>query len=180
MSRYEPAEIEPKWQQYWEANATFHAIEDPSKPKYYALCMFPYPSGSGLHVGHPESYTAIDIVSRYKRMNGFAVLNPIGFDSFGLPAERAAQKENRHPATITRERIAYFRTQLKRLGFSFNWEREVSTCESDYYKWTQWIFLKLYEQDLASGGARLRARCWPMKRSSTASTSRPRIRSSDG
>jgi len=149
MSRYEPADIEPRWQQYWEDNATFHAVEDPSKPKYYALCMFPYPSGSGLHVGHPESYTAIDIVSRYKRMNGFSVLNPIGFDSFGLAAERAAVKENRHPATITRERIAYFRTQLKRLGFGFNWEREVSTCEADYYKWTQWIFLKLHEQGLA-------------------------------
>ena len=92
MSRYEPSEIEPKWQTYWEENATFHAVEDPAKPKYYALCMFPDPSGSGLHVGHPESYTAIDIVSRYKRMNGFSVLNPIGFDSFGLPAERAAQK----------------------------------------------------------------------------------------
>ncbi len=149
MSRYEPADIEPRWQQYWEDNATFRAVEDDSKPKYYALCMFPYPSGSGLHVGHPESYTAVDIVSRYKRMSGFSVLNPIGFDSFGLPAERAAQKENRHPATITRERIAYFRTQLKRLGFSFNWEREVSTCEADYYKWTQWIFLRLHEQGLA-------------------------------
>ncbi len=149
MSRYSPAEIEPRWQQHWEEAQTFRAEEDPSKPKYYALCMFPYPSGSGLHVGHPESYTAIDIVARYKRMRGFAVLNPIGFDSFGLPTERAAQKENRHPATITQERIAYFRTQLRRLGFSFNWEREVSTCEADYYRWTQWIFLKLHEQGLA-------------------------------
>ena len=149
MSRYSPAEIEPRWQAYWEEQGTFRAAEDPNKPKFYTLCMFPYPSGSGLHVGHPESYTAIDIVARYKRMNGFSVLNPIGFDSFGLPAERAAQRENRHPAEITRERIAYFREQLKRLGFAFNWEREVSTCEPDYYRWTQWIFLKLHEQGLA-------------------------------
>ena len=146
---YDHQGIEAKWQERWERDATFAVNEDPSKPKYYALCMFPYPSGSGLHVGHPESYTAIDIVSRYKRMNGFSVLNPIGFDSFGLPAERAAQRENRHPAEITRENIAYFRTQLKKLGFSFNWEREVSTCEVDYYHWTQWIFLKLHEQGLA-------------------------------
>ncbi|NOY27607.1 MAG: leucine--tRNA ligase [Oligoflexia bacterium] len=149
MSRYNPAEIEPRWQHYWTEHGTFVATEDSSKPKYYALCMFPYPSGSGLHVGHPESYTAIDIVARTKRMQGFNVLNPIGFDSFGLPAERAAQRENRHPAAITRERIAYFRTQLQRLGFSFNWEREVSTCEVDYYRWTQWIFLQLYERGLA-------------------------------
>ncbi len=146
---YDHQALESKWQERWERDGTFVATEDPSKPKYYALCMFPYPSGSGLHVGHPESYTAIDIVSRYKRMKGFSVLNPIGFDSFGLPAERAAQRENRHPAEITRENIAYFTTQLKKLGFSFNWEREVSTCEVDYYRWTQWIFLKLHEQGLA-------------------------------
>ena len=149
MSRYDPAQIEARWQKYWSDSGTFIANEDLAKPKYYALCMFPYPSGSGLHVGHPESYTAIDIVARYKRMKGFSVLNPIGFDSFGLPAERAAQRENRHPAEITRERIAYFREQLLRLGFSFNWEREVSTCEPEFYRWTQWIFLKLYEQGLA-------------------------------
>ena len=149
MTRYDPAELEPRWQQHWETHGTFFADEDPEKPKYYVLCMFPYPSGSGLHVGHPESYTAVDIVARYKRMKGFSVLNPIGFDSFGLPAERAAQRENRHPAEITRERIAYFREQMQRLGFSFNWEREISTCEPDYYGWTQWIFLKLHEQGLA-------------------------------
>ncbi|RME29214.1 MAG: leucine--tRNA ligase [Deltaproteobacteria bacterium] len=149
MSRYDPATIEPRWQQHWADAATFHVDVDPDKPKYYVLCMFPYPSGSGLHVGHPESYTAVDIVARYKRMRGFNVLNPIGFDSFGLPAERAAQRENRHPAEITRERIAYFREQMQRLGFSFNWEREISTCEPEYYRWTQWIFLKLYEQGLA-------------------------------
>ena len=148
-SRYTPAAIEPKWQERWASEATFAAEEDPTKPKYYVLCMFPYPSGSGLHVGHPESYTAVDLVARYKRMTGHAVLNPIGFDSFGLPAERAALREDRHPATITRERIAYFREQMQRLGFSFDWSREVSTCEPDYYRWTQWIFLKLHEQGLA-------------------------------
>ncbi len=146
---YDHQALESKWQARWERDGTFVASEDPAKPKYYALCMFPYPSGSGLHVGHPESYTAIDIISRYKRMKGFSVLNPIGFDSFGLPAERAAQRENRHPAEITRENMAYFRTQLKKLGFSFNWEREVSTCEVDTYHWTQWIFLKLHERGLA-------------------------------
>jgi leucyl-tRNA synthetase len=147
--RYTPANIEPKWQSYWDKNATFHVTEDPNKPKFYALCMFPYPSGSGLHVGHPESYTAIDIVARYKRMTGHAVLNPIGFDSFGLPTERAAIRDDRHPKDITEENIAYFRTQMKRLGFSFNWEREIKTSNVDFYKWTQWIFLKLHEQGLA-------------------------------
>jgi leucyl-tRNA synthetase len=149
MSRYTPSEIEPKGQARWAKEQTFAAAEDTDKPKYYVLCMFPYPSGSGLHVGHPESYTAVDLVARYKRMTGHAVLNPIGFDSFGLPAERAAMRENRHPAEITRERIAYFREQMECLGFSFDWSREVSTCEVDYYKWTQWIFLKLHEQGLA-------------------------------
>ena len=149
MSRYTPAEIEPKWQQHWAEHNTFAAVEDPQKPKYYTLCMFPYPSGAGLHVGHPESYTAIDIVARYKRMKGFAVLNPIGWDSFGLPAERAAVREHRHPREITREYIANFKAQLLRLGFSFDWGREISTCEVDYYRWTQWIFLKLHEQGLA-------------------------------
>ena len=149
MSAYDHKIVEPKWQQIWSDNGTFKAVEDANKPKYYVLSMFPYPSGSGLHVGHPESYTAVDIVARYKRMNGFSVLSPMGFDSFGLPAERAAQREGRHPAEITRENIAYFREQLTRLGFAFDWSREVSTCEPEYYKWTQWIFLKLHEQGLA-------------------------------
>ena len=149
MSRYTPADIEPRWQQYWADHDTFKAVEDPEKPKFYALCMFPYPSGRGLHVGHPLSYTAVDIVARYKRMNGFSVLNPIGFDSFGLPAERAAMRTGEHPAKITREAISNFTTQLTRLGFSFDWSREVSTCEPEYYRWTQWLFLKLYEQGLA-------------------------------
>ena len=149
MSRYDPAAIEPRWQRHWSDNKTFAVVEDPTKPKYYALGMFPYPSGAGLHVGHPESYTAIDIVARYKRMNGFCVLNPMGWDSFGLPAERAAVREGRHPAEITRERIANFKGQLERLGFSYDWDREVSTCEVDYYRWSQWIFLKLHERGLA-------------------------------
>ncbi|HMV65891.1 MAG TPA: leucine--tRNA ligase [Myxococcota bacterium] len=146
---YDPAAIEPRWQALWEERGAFRGVEDPSRPKYYTLCMFPYPSGAGLHVGHAESYTAIDIVARYKRMTGFSVLNPIGWDSFGLPAERAAVRENRHPADITREYVANFKRQLLRLGFSFDWDREVSTCEADYYRWTQWIFLKLHERGLA-------------------------------
>ncbi len=146
---YCPADFESRWQQHWLDDKTFAAVEDPSKPSYYTLCMFPYPSGSGLHVGHPESYTAIDIVARYKRMNGFSVLNPIGWDAFGLPAERNAMRSGVHPAEITRGNIDRFRHQLVRLGFSFDWDREVSTCEVDYYRWTQWIFLKLHERGLA-------------------------------
>ncbi len=147
--RYDPATIEPKWQDHWAAEHTFDAVEDPTRPKYYVLSMFPYPSGAGLHVGHPLSYTAVDIIARYKRMTGHAVLNPMGWDAFGLPAERAAMRDNRHPAEITAERIAYFKKQLMRLGFSFSWDREVSTTDPDYYKWTQWIFLKLHERGLA-------------------------------
>ncbi|MCA9573332.1 MAG: class I tRNA ligase family protein, partial [Myxococcales bacterium] len=146
---FDPATYEARWQAWWEEQGTFRAVEDPTKPKFYGLCMFPYPSGAGLHVGHPESYTAVDIVCRYKRMTGHAVLNPMGWDSFGLPAERAAVREGRHPATITRERIAHFKHQLQRLGFGFDWSREVSTCEVDYYRWTQWLFLVLHERGLA-------------------------------
>ena len=149
MSRYNPAEIEPRWQQRWADDKTFRAVEDPNKPKYYALCMFPYPSGAGLHVGHPESYTAVDIVARLKRMKGFSVLNPIGWDAFGLATERAAVREGRHPAVIKDENVNNFRRQLKRLGFSYDWDREVDTSAPDYYKWTQWIFLKLWEKGLA-------------------------------
>lgn len=147
--RYLPTTIEPKWQARWEASKAFAAENGSDKPKYYALCMFPYPSGSGLHVGHPESYTAVDIVSRYKRMQGYNVLNPFGFDAFGLPAERAAQREGRHPDGITRERMDYFRTQVKSLGFSFDWDREVVTCDADYYHWTQWLFKLFYDRGLA-------------------------------
>ncbi len=147
--RYDPATIEPKWQAHWDETQAFDAHEDPEKPKYYVLSMFPYPSGAGLHVGHPLSYTAVDIIARYKRMTGHAVLNPMGWDAFGLPAERSAMIENRHPAEITAERVAYFKTQLQRLGFSFSWNREVNTTDPTYYRWTQWIFLKLHEMGLA-------------------------------
>ena len=146
---YTPREIEPRWQAAWREGNTFVTDEDPRKPKFYGLVMFPYPSGAGLHVGHPESYTAVDIVVRYKRAKGFRVLHPMGWDAFGLPAERAAVREGRHPADITRENIANFRSQLDRLGFSYDWEREVTTSSPDYYKHTQWIFLKLYERGLA-------------------------------
>ena len=149
MSQYNPDRIEEKWQQYWMENRTFVAEQSSEKPKYYVLSMFPYPSGSGLHVGHPLSYTAVDIIARYKRMKGFNVLNPMGWDAFGLPAERAAVRENRHPADITRENVANFKKQLMKLGFSFDWDREVSTSSEKYYRWTQWIFLQLYEKDLA-------------------------------
>ena len=149
MSQYNPDKIEGKWQQYWMDNRTFVAEQFSDKPKYYVLSMFPYPSGSGLHVGHPLSYTAVDIIARYKRMKGFNVLNPMGWDAFGLPAERAAVRENRHPADITRENVANFKKQLLKLGFSFDWEREVSTSSEKYYRWTQWIFLQLYERGLA-------------------------------
>ena len=146
---YDPKTIEQKWQDKWMKTNCFAADQQSDKPKYYVLCMFPYPSGSGLHVGHPLSYTAVDIVARYKRMTGHNVLNPMGWDAFGLPAERAAIRENRHPAEITKENIANFKNQLLKLGFSFDWNREVSTSSVDYYKWTQWIFLQLHKQGLA-------------------------------
>ncbi len=141
--------IEKKWQKYWEENKTFKAIIDPKKPKYYALDMFPFPSGNGLHVGHPEGYTATDIISRYKRMKGFNVLHPMGWDSFGLPAENYAIKTGTHPETTTKKNIQNFTRQLKFLGFSYDWDREIATSDVDYYKWTQWIFVKLYNQGLA-------------------------------
>jgi len=150
---YQPAVIEPKWQAVWAERHTFRTPSDPdelrSKPKYYVLDMFPYPSGAGLHVGHPEGYTATDAMARMKRAQGFNVLHPMGWDSFGLPAERAAVREGLHPAAITKRNIDTFRNQIQRLGFSYDWEREVSTSDVDYYRWTQWIFLKLYEQGLA-------------------------------
>lgn len=142
-------DIEPKWQKYWEENKTFAAEESFEKPKFYALDMFPYPSGSGLHVGHPEGYTASDIVSRYKRMKGFNVLHPMGWDAFGLPAEQYAIKNGTHPKATTDENIARFRQQLKSIGFAYDWDREVNTTDPNYYKWTQWIFLQLFKKDLA-------------------------------
>lgn len=149
---YDPKSIEPRWQQYWDENKTFKAMDGGDKPKYYVLDMFPYPSGNGLHVGHPEGYTATDIVARYKRMTGHNVLHPMGWDSFGLPAENHAMKTGEHPAATTQRNIGNFKRQLKMLGFSFDWDREVATSHPDYYRWTQWIFAKLYEQGLAYEG----------------------------
>lgn len=147
---FDHKQIEPKWQKYWEDNKTFKTdTSDFSKPKYYTLDMFPYPSGQGLHVGHPEGYTATDIVSRYKRMQGFNVLHPMGFDAFGLPAEQFAIKTGHHPAEFTYKNIDNFRRQIKSLGFSYDWDREIRTCDPDYYKWTQWIFKKMYDAGLA-------------------------------
>jgi leucyl-tRNA synthetase len=143
-------EIEPKWQAIWEERQLFHASNprekgfDPAKPKFYVLDMFPYPSGAGLHVGHPEGYTATDIVARYKRMRGFNVLHPMGWDAFGLPAEQYAVKTGQHPAVTTRENVAKFKSQLKRIGFSYDWQREINTTDPRYYEWTQWIFLQIY------------------------------------
>eukprot|EP00252_Welwitschia_mirabilis_P008285 TRINITY_DN20040_c0_g1_i3.p1 TRINITY_DN20040_c0_g1~~TRINITY_DN20040_c0_g1_i3.p1 ORF type:complete len:694 (-),score=151.54 TRINITY_DN20040_c0_g1_i3:846-2927(-) len=151
QGRYPFQEIEPRWQRYWEENQTFCTPDelDTSKPKYYVLDMFPYPSGAGLHVGHPEGYTATDIISRYKRMQGFNVLHPMGWDAFGLPAEQYAIETGTHPKVTTSQNIKRFRDQLKSLGFSYDWNREICTTEPEYYKWTQWIFLQLLKKGLA-------------------------------
>ena len=142
--------VEKKWQDYWDENKTFYTdVWDFSKPKFYALDMFPYPSGQGLHVGHPEGYTATDIISRMKRMQGYNVLHPMGWDAFGLPAEQYAIKTGNHPAEFTQNNIATFKKQLKMLGLSFDWDKEISTCDPDFYKWTQWIFKQLYNDGLA-------------------------------
>lgn len=146
---YKPQVIEPKWQKYWDDHKTFKTLEEPSKPKFYALDMFPYPSGAGLHVGHPEGYTATDIVSRYKRMRGYNVLHPMGWDAFGLPAEQYAMDTGKHPREFTINNIDNFRRQIKSLGFSYDWDREISTTDPEYYKWTQWIFIQLYNKGLA-------------------------------
>lgn len=146
---YDHSTIEARWQAYWLENETFRAEIDHSKPKYYALDMFPYPSGDGLHVGHPEGYTATDIVSRYKRMRGFNVLHPMGWDAFGLPAEQYAIKTGTHPRVTTKNNVDNFRRQIRSLGFSYDWSREIDTTAPDYVRWTQWIFCKLYEKDLA-------------------------------
>jgi leucyl-tRNA synthetase len=152
MAKYPFDAIEPKWQKYWEEHKTFKAVEDPAFPREkrrYVLDMFPYPSAQGLHVGHPEGYTATDIYCRYLRMNGYNVLHPIGFDAFGLPAENYAIKTGTHPAAATAANIGKFRSQIKALGFSYDWDREVDTSKPEYYRWTQWIFLKLFEKGLA-------------------------------
>lgn len=146
--RYDHQEGEKKWQQYWKENETFRAETTSEKPKYYVLDMFPYPSGAGLHVGHPEGYTATDIIARYKRMNGFNVLHPMGWDAFGLPAENYAIKTGQHPEKTTTENIATFKRQIESLGFSYDWSREFSTTDPEYYRWTQWIFLQMYKKGL--------------------------------
>src|SRR6187399_3520008 len=142
---YDHRSIEERWQKYWEENQSFATVRRPGAPKAYVLDMFPYPSGSGLHVGHPEGYTATDIVSRYKRMCGFNVLHPMGWDAFGLPAEQYAIKTGQHPRITTERNVGNFRAQLKRLGFAYDWDREVNTTDPGYFKWTQWIFLQLYQ-----------------------------------
>ena len=148
MQPYDPKVIEPKWQRIWEETHAFEAESDHTKPKFYGLIEFPYPSGNGLHVGHPRSNTAMDIIARKRRMEGYNVLFPIGWDAFGLPTENYAIKNNVHPAAVTQKNIDHFREQLKKIGFSFDYSREVNTTDPDYYKWTQWIFLKLFEHGM--------------------------------
>jgi len=150
MTKYDPKEIEAKWQKEWE-KSLIYATPEPSKncPKKYVLDMFPYPSGSGLHVGHMEGYVGTDVVSRYYRMKGFSVLHPMGWDAFGLPAENYAIKEGIHPDKSTHDNIDNFRHQLKLLGLSYDWDRELDTSSPDYYKWTQWLFIQLFNKGLA-------------------------------
>src|SRR5262245_21057476 len=145
MPNYHPQAIEPKWQRYWQERRTFATPDTSTRPKYYILDMFPYPSGSGLHVGHPEGYTATDILTRYRRMNGYHVLHPMGWDAFGLPAEQNAIATGEHPSKNTQQNIATFRRQIQSLGFSYDWDREVDTTDPAYVKWTQWIFLQLFD-----------------------------------
>ena len=149
MKVYDPKSIEKKWQTIWEEEGAFHASDNKEKPKYYALIEFPYPSGQGLHVGHPRPYTALDIVARKRRMQGYNVLFPIGWDAFGLPTENYAIKNKIHPKIVTERNIARFKKQLQSLGLSFDWTREINTTDPSYYKWTQWIFLQLFKHGLA-------------------------------
>jgi len=141
---YNFKDLEQKWQAAWKANQTYKVKEDASKQKYYVLDMFPYPSGAGLHVGHPLGYIASDIFSRYKRLQGYNVLHPMGYDAYGLPAEQYAIQTGQHPAVTTARNIARYREQLDKIGFSFDWDREVRTCEPDYYHWTQWAFIQMF------------------------------------
>jgi len=145
IREYNPGEIEKKWQDIWEEKGIFHASRDKSKPKYFTLVEFPYPSGNGLHVGHPRSYTALDIISRKRRMEGYNVLYPIGWDAFGLPTENFAIKNRIHPKIVTENNVARFKSQLKSIGFSFDWSRQVNTTDPSYYRWTQWIFLQIFD-----------------------------------
>jgi leucyl-tRNA synthetase len=147
IGRYDFASIESKWQQYWQSNNTFAAKEDPAKKKYYLLEMFPYPSGR-IHMGHVRNYSIGDVVARYKRMKGFNVLHPMGWDAFGLPAENAALKHDTHPAVWTHENIDYMKKQLKGMGFSYDWDRELATCEPEYYRWEQLFFIEMHEKGL--------------------------------
>ena len=147
-NNYDYSSIEKKWQKVWDDNHTFEAKNDYTLPKFFGLVEFPYPSGQGLHVGHPRSYTAIDIVARKKRLQGYNVLYPMGWDAFGLPTENFAIKNHIHPAVVTEKNIANFKRQLKSLGFSFDWSREINTTDPSYYKWTQWIFLQLFKEGL--------------------------------
>ena len=142
--KYDFRKIEKKWQHFWSENKTFKAKNFSKKPKFYVLDMFPYPSGSGLHVGHPLGYIASDIISRYMRHKGYNVLHPQGYDSFGLPAEQYAIETGQHPEETTKKNIKRYRNQLDQMGFSFDWDREIKTSDPDYYRWTQWIFLELY------------------------------------
>ena len=144
MAEYKHTEVEQKWQQYWADHKVFKAEIDPDKPKYYVLDMFPYPSGAGLHVGHPLGYIGSDIVSRFKRTKGFNVLHPMGFDAFGLPAEQYAIQTGQHPAITTEQNLKRYKDQLKGIGLSYDWDKEVQTCDPKYYKWTQWIFSQLF------------------------------------
>ena len=141
--------VEKKWQKVWDDEKAFAATNDFTKPKYYALVEFPYPSGQGLHVGHPRPYTALDIVARKRRMQGYNVLYPMGWDAFGLPTENYAIKNKIHPKIVTEKNVARFKDQLHSLGYSFDWDREINTTDPNYYKWTQWIFLKLFKAGLA-------------------------------
>ncbi len=142
---YNFSAIEKKWQEEWIKRQTYKVYEDQSKPKYYVLDMFPYPSGAGLHVGHPLGYIASDIVARYKRLQGYNVLHPMGYDAYGLPAEQYAIQTGQHPAITTADNIERYREQLDKIGFSFDWSREVRTCEPKYYKWTQWAFIQMFK-----------------------------------
>ena len=181
--KYDFQAIEKKWQARWEEEKPFAAVTGDPRPKFYGLIEFPYPSGQGLHVGHPRPFTAMDIICRKRRMQGYNVLFPIGFDAFGLPTENYAIKNHIHPAVVTKNNIANFTKQLKMLGYSFDWDRAVDTTDPSYYKWTQWIFLQMYSTvwpirpPCPSTGARAASACWRMKRSSTVSASAAAARS---
>ena len=141
---YNFREIEKKWHEYWIANKVYKVEKNADKPKYYVLDMFPYPSGAGLHVGHPLGYIASDIYSRYKRLQGFNVLHPMGYDAYGLPAEQYAIQTGQHPEVTTKKNIARYREQMDKIGFSYDWNREIRTCDPEYYKWTQWAFIQMF------------------------------------